>query len=363
MCIQPLFVIKHLEVAVNFFLSYLTCSLSVNPISSVFKCVQNLAIFYNHLFGQVTVISFLDYFNILVTGFPTFCPSPCSLFSTVWPAGEILQKRVQLSFSSALIFPKASLTDSKSRGIYNEPQTIQSCLLTALPLPLFSFLSVPLQLQWNCCCFNIPGRHLLWGFTPSPVSHLSSLLTFWRNHLWLHFSFIPYVFIEHLFCVMQCSKILGYSSDSNRQKCLPSWRKRLQIISNAHNKDINSALNLIKKKESLEFFMEDQIWHVSVIKAGLTKKVIFKERLEGEEGVSYSSSVQSLSHVRLCNSMNRSTPGLPVHHQLPKFTQTHVHWVGDAIPPSHLLSSLNLSPLALNLSQHEGLFQWVSSMH
>ena len=59
--------------------------------------------------------------------------------------------------------------------------------------------------------------------------------------------------------------------------------------------------------------------------------------------------------------MNRSTPGLPVHHQLPKFTQTHVHWVGDAIQPFHPLSSP--SPPALNLSQHQGLFKWVSSSH
>ena len=57
--------------------------------------------------------------------------------------------------------------------------------------------------------------------------------------------------------------------------------------------------------------------------------------------------------------MNHSIPGLPVHHQLPESTQTHVHWVGDVIQPSHPLSSL--SPPALNLSQHQGLFQWVSS--
>ena len=63
----------------------------------------------------------------------------------------------------------------------------------------------------------------------------------------------------------------------------------------------------------------------------------------------------------LCNPMNRSTPGLPVHHQLPEFTQTHVHWGGDTIQPSHLLSSS--SPPAFNLSQHQGLFQWVSSLH
>ena len=72
-------------------------------------------------------------------------------------------------------------------------------------------------------------------------------------------------------------------------------------------------------------------------------------------------SVQSQLCLTLCNPMDCSTPGLPVHHQLLKFTQTHVHWVGDAIQPSHLLSST--SPPAFNLSQHQGLFRWVSSSH
>ena len=63
----------------------------------------------------------------------------------------------------------------------------------------------------------------------------------------------------------------------------------------------------------------------------------------------------------LCNPMNRSTPGLPVHHHIPKFTQTHVHWVDDAIQPSHPLSSP--SPPATNPSQHQSLFQWVNSSH
>ena len=62
----------------------------------------------------------------------------------------------------------------------------------------------------------------------------------------------------------------------------------------------------------------------------------------------------------LCGPMNCSTPGLPVHHQLLESTQIHVHWVSDAIQPSHPLSSP--SP-AFNLSQHEGLFKWVSSSH
>ena len=63
----------------------------------------------------------------------------------------------------------------------------------------------------------------------------------------------------------------------------------------------------------------------------------------------------------LCDPMSCSTPGLPVRHQLPEFTQTHVHRVGDAIHPSHPLSTPS-SP-APNPSQHQGLFQWVNSSH
>ena len=59
----------------------------------------------------------------------------------------------------------------------------------------------------------------------------------------------------------------------------------------------------------------------------------------------------------LCNPMNHSMPALPVLHQLPEVTQTHVHWIGDAIQPSHPLSSP--SPPAFSLSQHQGLSKWV----
>ena len=79
----------------------------------------------------------------------------------------------------------------------------------------------------------------------------------------------------------------------------------------------------------------------------------------------YISSVQfgsvPQSCLTLCNTMNRSTPGLPVHYQLLEFTKTHVHRVSDAIQPSHPLSSL--SPPAPNPSQHQGLFQLVDSLH
>ena len=67
--------------------------------------------------------------------------------------------------------------------------------------------------------------------------------------------------------------------------------------------------------------------------------------------IQFSSVVQSCPTL---DPMNRSTPGLPVHHQLPEFTQTHIHRVGDAIQAFHPLSSP--SPPALNLSQHQGLF-------
>ena len=73
------------------------------------------------------------------------------------------------------------------------------------------------------------------------------------------------------------------------------------------------------------------------------------------------SSVQSLSRVRLYDPMNRSMPGLPVHHHLPEFTQIHVHRVHDAIQPSHPWSSP--SPPAPSPSQHQSLFQWVSSSY
>ena len=71
--------------------------------------------------------------------------------------------------------------------------------------------------------------------------------------------------------------------------------------------------------------------------------------------ISYQFSSVAQSCPTLCDPMNCSTPGLTVHHQLPEFTQTHVHRAGDAIQPSHPLSSP--SPPALNASQHQGLFQ------
>ena len=89
----------------------------------------------------------------------------------------------------------------------------------------------------------------------------------------------------------------------------------------------------------------------------LIMRFFFKEWIFSS--VQFSSVAQSCP--TLCDPMNCSMPGLPVHHQLPEFTQTYVHRVSDAIQPSHPLSSP--SPPALNPSQHRSLFQWVNSSH
>ena len=91
------------------------------------------------------------------------------------------------------------------------------------------------------------------------------------------------------------------------------------------------------------------------------KRTQSKSGQKTETGIFSSVQFSVQSCLTLCNPMNHSTPGLPVHHQLPESTQTHIHWVSDAIQPSHPLSTP--SPPALNLSQHQGLFQWVNSSH
>ena len=89
-----------------------------------------------------------------------------------------------------------------------------------------------------------------------------------------------------------------------------------------------------------------------------TLKVNWNDR-QLTQSVQFSSVTQS--YPTLCNPMDCSMPGLPVHHQLPEFTQTHVHWVCDAIQPSHPL--LSPSSPTFNLSQHQGVFKWVGSWH
>ena len=115
------------------------------------------------------------------------------------------------------------------------------------------------------------------------------------------------------------------------------------------------------------FFLKQmftQLWRLEVqdhgasrVDPGETPSAWFAESFPG--GAQIRSVAQSC--LTLHDPMNRSTPGLPVHHQLLEFTQTHVHRVSDAIQPSHPLSSP--SPLAPSPSQHQSLFQWVNSSH
>ena len=105
------------------------------------------------------------------------------------------------------------------------------------------------------------------------------------------------------------------------------------------------------------------LWGASVYSLETTDleslPVFFKQQAFSVVLEKFSSVTQSC--LTFHDPMDCSTPGLPVHHQLPEFTQIHAHWVGDAIQPSHPLSSP--SPPAFKLAQHQGLFKWVSSLH
>jgi len=101
-------------------------------------------------------------------------------------------------------------------------------------------------------------------------------------------------------------------------------------------------------------------------KANMINRCIFMPRISRNgyqtQGKLFSVQFSSVTQLclTLCDPMDCSLPGFPVHHQLLELAQTHVHWIGDIIQPSHPLSTP--SP-AFNLSQHQGLFQWVSSSH
>ena len=136
----------------------------------------------------------------------------------------------------------------------------------------------------------------------------------------------------------------------------PSWHL---LVVRKNNKNNNKTMSLGKKEQ-------EEIWHWN---DSTKNRVPFpfhcfkcKKPFVSYE-INYFSSVQ-FSRLVVSDSLwpkNCPTPGFPVHHQLPEFTQTQVHWVGDAIKPSHPL--LSPSPPAPNPSQHQSLYQWVNSSH
>ena len=155
------------------------------------------------------------------------------------------------------------------------------------------------------------------------------------------------------------------------------WQWVCQKVKTAKN--FRMPQKIIKRYKRVSLVMEasESMDHVlaegwQVYNEEITKVRERKSRHEGGEKngcrqrknqqqdlVQFSAVAQSC--LTLLEPRNRSMPGLLVHHQLPESTQTQVHWVGDAIQPSHPLSSP--SPPALPLSQHQGLFKWVSSSH
>ena len=138
--------------------------------------------------------------------------------------------------------------------------------------------------------------------------------------------------------------------------CQPTTVSQLASpVSSRQTNKLTMSLPSIKQPKLLKAAaseQQDTLPHIVLI-----VKISFSKTLQFY--VQFSSVAQSCP--TLCDPMNRSTPGLPVHHQLPEFTQTHVHRISDAIQQSHPLSSP--SPPAPNPSQHHSLFQWVNSSH
>ena len=132
-----------------------------------------------------------------------------------------------------------------------------------------------------------------------------------------------------------------------------------------HDPDFRGKKEKLKKKPTLQHFDK---WTADIQYLSFLYELIFIACKHNSSHISnmtlffkfqFSSVAQSCP--TLWDPMDCGTPGLPLHHQSLEFTQTHVHWVGDAIQPSHPLSSPSLP--AFNLSQHQGLFKWVSSSH
>ena len=126
-------------------------------------------------------------------------------------------------------------------------------------------------------------------------------------------------------------------------------------------KHIKNSYNSMKRRQSISFRCTKYLLRKPNVK-NLYKDIWLASKHMKRCPVSFSSvqfSSVTQSHPTLCDPMNWSTPGLPVHHQHPEFTQTHAHRVSGAIQPSHPLSSPSLP--APNPSQHQGLFQWVNT--
>ena len=145
--------------------------------------------------------------------------------------------------------------------------------------------------------------------------------------------------------------------------CSPLSLPCVSLLSHSSVSSLHSSLSLYLNSQfsSPSFHSPDPTTysHLSFWLIFTSKALFYHVILGFQCSVQFSSVTQSCP--TLCDPRDCSTPGLPVHHQLPEFIQTHVHWDGDAILPSHPLSSP--CPPTFKLSQYQGLFQWISSSH
>ena len=214
------------------------------------------------------------------------------------------------------------------------------CMSEKRTVPGISFHTLKKLNLYHCLCPTqlFEGRYFSVFFSKLKFFH-------WWNML-MHTPFWNFFFFAYTQSVFAMTTILGF------------WRMALSLLLLKFIVDVI----LFSVQIFLFFFHLFLLYrHMSVFK----RKCQEQCHLPGDYyyrvlcNVQFSSVTQSCP--TLCNPTDCSTPGLPDHHRLPEFTQTQVHLVGHAIQPSHPLSSP--SPPAFNLSQHQGLFKWVSSLH
>ena len=155
---------------------------------------------------------------------------------------------------------------------------------------------------------------------------------------------------------------MGYDRDVNTHVSCPGLWSTAPLITTVKHSEPSHPKHLPFSK-STTFSLKDTDggrWGLHGTVHRKPHKNPFRHLYSPQSFPLISQSVQSLSHVRLCDPMNHSVPGLPVHHQPLEFTQTQVHQVSDAIQPSHSLLSPSPAP---NPSQHQALFKRVNSSH
>ena len=163
------------------------------------------------------------------------------------------------------------------------------------------------------------------------------------------------------FCWHPCSQVWFFLVSS----CI-SYLRFSEIFLFLHNETALHCFNGISiSSNQLLYFLDIELCWTSMVAQTVKNLPAMLETQVQSLKKGYASLSQFSSVAQSCptlwDPMNHSTPGLPVHHQRPEFTQTHAHQVSDAIQPSHPL--LSPSPLAPNPSQHQSLFQWVNSSH